>query len=355
MSDDSGFISSGKSSEPSSPDSARPPNAAGEETHKNKLEESVDDQDEMHLPVYRVRARFFLVPIITSILAAGVLAFITYVEANIQISVTIFSEQQFGPAGGAFLTALLYTLIAAVSSILIYLLVKRRGINTLRIIMTVTFVFLGAVLIFFFGLDILIIFSLPDVSQYILLVVGGVLGLFMAYVFYAPRFSTGARNVVVLVFGVLIGAFMGIIFPTWTTLAVLLGISLWDIISVKRGPIKKIFEIMDPEYATDASEEAPQSESIPKRDFGQLAMEIGIGDIAFYAMLASHSLISTAGNLLVWGLTILGILIGAALTLQLIRKNKILPGLPLSIFLGIGLFLVGAALTGILQNGLLLN
>jgi hypothetical protein len=319
-----------------------------DERHKDIMRDYSGDDDEeaFHMPVFRVKAKFFLVPVIVSIALAGLLAYITYYSAGIQITATVFSEQQYGTAGSAVLNGVFFFVIAAISSVLIVLIVKRRGINSLRVIMTVTFLFLGVVLFIFFGQGVLVIFNLPDFSFFVLIAISGVLGVFMAYVFYVQKFSIQSKNVVILAFGILIGAFMGIIMPTWTTMAILIGISLWDIISVRRGPIKQLFQLIDPEFQETEAGQAPEFEPIPKDVFWQAAMEIGIGDIAFYSMLASQSLIST-NSLFVWALTTIGILIGAFWTLRLIRKNKILPGLPLSIFIGIGMYWLGVFIISI--------
>ena len=53
------------------------------------------------------------------------------------------------------------------------------------------------------------------------------------------------KNIFVLMEGVLIGVFLAVIVPTWTAVTMLIGFALWDIISVKRGPIKKIFEVIN--------------------------------------------------------------------------------------------------------------
>ncbi|MFX1298768.1 MAG: hypothetical protein ACFFD2_28400, partial [Promethearchaeota archaeon] len=68
-------------------------------------------------------------------------------------------------------------------------------------------------------------------------------------------------------------------------------------------------------------------------------VEIGIGDLAFYSMLTTSALIIT-GNIIVMILTAIAIIIGTGITIQGLRKNKILPGLPISIFLGIGTMLL---------------
>ena len=138
----------------------------------------------------------------------------------------------------------------------------------------------------------------------------------------------------VLTIGTLIGAFMGIAMPPWTTIVLLVGISIWDYISVKRGPIKGIMEIMghvDPDAVQDLS----------KEDFDNAEIQIGIGDVAFYSMLTSGCLIFTSKSMSILNSIIItvfaavGILIGAFITIRALRKNAILPGLPLSILFGL--------------------
>jgi hypothetical protein len=89
--------------------------------------------------------------------------------------------------------------------------------------------------------------------------------------------------------------------------------------------------------------------------------DIGIGDLVFYSMLASQPLtpyfISNHGGALManfgfwifWVIalfTIIGILIGFVITIYLLERNSMLPGLPCSIALG---------LTGFLGSTLILS
>ena len=64
-------------------------------------------------------------------------------------------------------------------------------------------------------------------------------------------------------------------------------------------------------------------------------LEIGIGDLAFYSMLTSSALVQT-NNLIVMILTAFATIVGTGITISGLKRNKILPGLPISIFLGIG-------------------
>ncbi len=315
--------------------------ATSREKHKKLQEEKEQDgeEDTLRLPVFRVTAKYFLVPIIVAIILAGILAYLTFYNAGIQLTAVIVSEEEYGLAG-AFYNGLFFTVIAGVSSFLIVFLVKKRGLKTLQVIMSVTFLFLGVILIIFFGDGLLVIFNLPVESFYVLIIIAGVLGFLLTYIFQSDKFSSRAKNVVILIFGVLIGAFMGVIMPTWTTMMILMGISIWDIISVRRGPIKKLFQLFDQEIKESEQSNTEKPTELTPEDFREASMEIGIGDIAFYSLLASHALIST-DSIIVWGITTIGVLIGALWTLRLIRRSKILPGLPLSIFIGIALYWLG--------------
>jgi hypothetical protein len=82
--------------------------------------------------------------------------------------------------------------------------------------------------------------------------------------------------------------------------------------------------------------------------------DIGIGDLVFYSLLASQpltpyfifkhgiQLLDTYGLWIFWLIsffTIIGILIGFVITIRLLERNSMLPGLPLSIALGLTGFL----------------
>ncbi|MHA1885919.1 MAG: hypothetical protein ACW96S_12750, partial [Promethearchaeota archaeon] len=140
--------------------------------------------------------------------------------------------------------------------------------------------------------------------------------------------------------GLLIGASMGVLMPLWTTLAILVGISCWDLFAVlyKRGPIKQLVEIVsapEDEDATDMTEKIKSGEY--KYDTSKL--EIGIGDLAFYSMLTSSALVQTS-NVIIMILSAIAIIAGTGITIMGLKRNKILPGLPISIFLGIGTMLL---------------
>ena len=286
------------------------------------------------LPVYRVRMKFQSIPLIISIIISGVIAW--YISSVLNFETVIPEEN----ASQGLINGLIYTAFAVVSSIIIYFLVKKKGQNILKIIMSIAFMFLTFTLILFFGILIAPILQTSALAYYIFMGFCVIIALGLTYLYFSGRMPRFARNLYVLGIGTMIGAFMGIAMPLWTTIVLLVGISIWDFISVKKGPIKGIMEILgqvDPD----------EVRSLTKEDFDQAEIQIGIGDVAFYSMLTSGCLVSTStsiipglqltmlGSIITTLFAAIGILIGAFITIRALRKNAILPGLPLSILIGL--------------------
>ena len=167
--------------------------------------------------------------------------------------------------------------------------------------------------------------------------------IFIIYKYFKST-SIKIKNFTVLYIGLLIGASMGVLMPLWTTLAILIGISFWDLFAVlyKHGPIKQLIDIVS--EPTDTRNTISEEEINDKIESGEYTydtskLEIGIGDLAFYSMLTSNALVQT-NNIIVMILTSVAIIIGTGITIIGLKRNKILPGLPISIFLGIGTMLL---------------
>ncbi len=286
------------------------------------------------LPVYHVGLKFHTIPLVISIIISGVVAW--YISSVVGFETVIPEENP----GQGLINGLVYTVFAVVSSVIIYFLVKKKGMNVLKIIMSIAFLFLTFTLILFFGILIFPILGTNAIFYYLFMAFCVIIALGLTYLYFSGKMSKIPRNIYVLAIGTMIGAFMGFAMPLWTTIVLLVGVSIWDIISVKRGPIKGIMEIM-------GQIEPGEVRNLSKEDFDNAEIQIGIGDIAFYSMLTSGCLINS-GNTLLTGIQMtplgsiittifaaIGILIGAFITIRALRKNAILPGLPLSILIGL--------------------
>ena len=301
------------------------------------------------LPTYRIKMNLFPLPIITVIIIAGILAYLTYFVAGVQIEGGYFSEEQYGALGG-ILNGIIFTVLSVISAFIIVFLIRKKGIGVLKYIFGFTFGFLGFFLTWFFSYIIIGIimfgffYDIPNLLDifYIIvnivspLVVGG-FTFFLLYRYFKSK-SITTKNIIVLYISLLISASMGIFMPLWTTIAILIGISFWDIYAVlhKRGPIKEMIDIASKSNNNDLVDESLESRvKSGEAIYDTSRVEIGIGDLAFYSLLTSSSLIQT-NNLFVMIFTAVAILIGTGITLMGLKRNKILPGLPISIFLGIG-------------------
>ncbi len=299
-----------------------------------------------YFPTYRIKRSLFPVPIILVVTIAGILAYLTYVEAGVQIEGGYFSESEYGAIGG-IINGLIYTVIAGFSAFVIIYIIKKRGVGSLMYIFGIGFGIVTFFQTWFFGEVILYLSFSNNPRLYYLLDVElifltAVFTIYMIYR-YLTSISIRIKNFIVLYIGLLIGASMGVLMPLWTTLAILIGISLWDMFAVlyKHGPIKQLIDIVsEPNDNITNTSETELKEKIQSGEYtyDTSKLEIGIGDLAFYSMLTSSALVQT-NNVIIMILTSIAIIIGTGITILGLKRNKILPGLPISIFLGIGTML----------------
>jgi len=302
------------------------------------------------LPTYRVSFKLFPIPILIVIILAGILAYMSYLVLGVPVEGGYFSERELGALGG-ILNGIIFTFTAIAAAFLIVFLIRKKGIDVLKYIFGFSFGLLAFTLSWFFASVIILLILLPDtpslfnlyniLADIISPILVALFTILLLYKYFTSK-SINTKNLIVLYISLLISASMGLMMPLWTTLAILIGISLWDIYAVlnKRGPIKEMIDIASKNDKYDLSSENVE-ESIKKGDaiYDTSSVEIGIGDLAFYSMLTTSALIQT-GNVFIMIFTTLAILIGTGITLNQLKRNKILPGLPISIFLGIGTMLL---------------
>ena len=299
-----------------------------------------------YFPTYRIKRTLYPIPIFIVVIIAGILAHLTYVEAGVQIDGGYISESEYGAIGG-IINGLIYTVLAGFSAFVIIYIIKKRGVGALIYIFGIGFGMVTFFQTWFFGEVILYLLFSNNPRLYYLLDVElifltAVFTIFMIYRYFTST-SIKIKNFIVLYIGLLIGASMGVLMPLWTTLAILIGISLWDMFAVlyKHGPIKQLIDLVsEPNDNITSTSETELKEKIQSGEYtyDTSKLEIGIGDLAFYSMLTSSALVQT-NNVIIMILTSIAIIIGTGITIMGLKRNKILPGLPISIFLGIGTML----------------
>ena len=154
--------------------------------------------------------------------------------------------------------------------------------------------------------------------------VAGILALLIVYVQGIAR-SRWANTVGLMASSGLVGVMIGSMFTEIQISLLLVGLSLYDIYAVYRGPIRRIVT-----YPASIS----SKRDVLKGLFAQMdGISVGIGDFVMYSALISNSAIIGLRQLI---LTSLGVTLGAVLTvIVLLRRHKLVPGLPLPAMLGL--------------------
>ncbi len=278
-----------------------------------------------------------MLPTIFSILLAAFLVYIS-ILGQTQVEITPFSEQE-GGLGAAGLNALVYVIAALLGASLLVVLLKRGYNKILNAFMFFGMTLGGILLTGYFGLAVLVILNILNLF-FILAIISILIGIGAAYALLKKNISNlYLQNAIILGYGGGLGAFLGIAMPTWSTILLLIGLSIYDIFAVTRGPIKQIIEYSDEKEVQMPAMTYSSSEEI----------EIGLGDLVFYSMLTAHTFLNFGSFPLV--MVSGGILGGLMITLKLLEKRKMLPGLPISIAFGLVALFLSLLLSG--QFGLL--
>lgn len=252
-----------------------------------------------------------LAPILAS-LVFGILCAYLMIESQIDFyQVTPFPE-----GVGSLGNGLYFVILAGVGASLLYLLLKRKSFKLVSVItgvaLTVAVFMLSTV--YLYAVFSTFLFPYVDVVILILSTSATVLADFIVFRTHSP-----AAGFVVLLIGGALGAFLGIMIPTISTILILGFLAVYDVFAVFRGPVGKIAQ---------GGLEQLRGLSISFKD-----VQMGLGDLTFYAMLVSRVLAS-AGPIYCLGSTA-GVLIGVFLAFKMLEKKGMFPGLPFSIALGL--------------------
>jgi len=117
-----------------------PEDSAETELQRKKLKKIIetDDQQEEEIieknvmphfiPTFRISRQFYPLPIIIVVAIAGILAYLTYYVAGVQVEGGYVSESEYGATGG-LINGLIFVAMAAISSFVIVFLIKKRYRN----------------------------------------------------------------------------------------------------------------------------------------------------------------------------------------------------------------------------------
>ncbi len=332
------------------------------------------------LGTYRVKLTHIYIPILICIGMATFLAWLTSFPAEVEINGATFPDEN--NAGEIILNGLIPVLLSAVFITVLWLLIKKFGIKVFKVIMGVLVVFYTWYGITFFTMIIYMVawdnigenFGLYlNIAYYVIIIGSAIVLLIMGYLFFKNRLQVKQKNLLVLLYGIFMGGLIGIYFPMWTTFSFAIFLSLWDLITVFKGPLGKIATMLQEgqaqaqqnledqvargEITEEEAQEMAQFSSLQNRDIPndelkdhikEMEIELGSGDLILYSALVANVFVETLKTTSLifhaWVSTIfviVGVLGGATLTLYLlITKRKMLPALPFSMFFGIAMFFI---------------
>ncbi|UCG00471.1 MAG: hypothetical protein JSW11_12615 [Candidatus Heimdallarchaeota archaeon] len=290
-------------------------------------------------------------------------------------------EDPGGIAYGAILNMIFYVSLAFIGGLIVLIIIKKGFMQFLVYFFAVMMGFSWFVFGFFYGVVVLLgvlnlfwtIFpsfiqnwiddffrwsvaigtqkiSIVEILLWLFSILLGFLGTFT---FGIQSFDKiWIRNLMMIFFGAMIGSMLAIHLGLLTTVLILIGLSLYDIYAVFRGPLKGIIdhgretvEQIENDMALHVEEgefeKVPLLPALPV--YSTPLINIGLGDFAFFSMLISAAVVigSELATPVPLFASLVGLFTGAILTFRLLKKDRALPGLPLPIFGGLGCLVLG--------------
>jgi presenilin-like A22 family membrane protease len=253
----------------------------------------------------------YLAPILVSLLFGVACASLLLWSSIKPYNVTPFPEDPVGSVGNAFYFVIL---VGAGATLLLFLLKARSH----RLIAFVTGFALATAFFTLSLIYLLAAFSFIALPRVEILFFGSVLITVLAcYVIFRTRSKIG--DLIVLLLGGALGAFLGASVQTLSAVLILCFLAVYDMIAVYRGPVGKI-----------AREGLERFRGL---SFSFKAVQMGLGDLTFYSMLAGHMFLNF--GILPCLASIIGILVGCFTAFKMLEKRGIFPGLPFPIVFGL--------------------
>lgn len=266
----------------------------------------------------KINKLYFLLPIFFAILISLIYAQFVLLAQPYSNSST-FTFEGYSEAFIA-LNIFAIAIVSAISLFIFFRLLKTKREAALRILVA-TFIIGGMLSTLLFAKHVFILLNLESPLFLLVVAVVAYIGTYFAYLAFVEALSDRARNTLFVVCSGTLGSFLGVLVPILPVIGISLFLSVADIVLISRSTVEKIVG------------EAEYEKLIMKLAFSNRESGIGIGDLTCYAMVVSSA--SVSFGVLAGGLSLLLILIGALLSLALAIRMVRIPGLPISIVLGL--------------------
>ncbi|MCX8153770.1 MAG: presenilin [Candidatus Bathyarchaeota archaeon] len=253
----------------------------------------------------------YLLPVLASLLFGLGCGALFLTRPVPPITVTPFPEET---TVGLFGNAAYFVVLVAISATIFYVLLKRQNLKVITLIIALALT-AAAFLLSIIYLSLL--FALAAGSEFLVWPISIVTtALFDLAVFH---FGGKARNIAVICLGGAVGAFFGNYVPFLSATLILIFLAIYDVFAVYYGPVGKIAHL--------------GLHQLHGLSYSFKDMQMGLGDLVFYSMLATSMLFNFGATACISSLA--GIIAGAYLTLMILEKKGMFPGLPFPILLGL--------------------
>jgi presenilin-like A22 family membrane protease len=265
----------------------------------------------------------YLLPILASLLFGLGCTWLLFDQQNIVPSVTPVPQDT--PGAPAF-DALYFVVLIAISASVFYILIKHKSRKVITALIGVAMT-AAAILMSLIYLPVLfsrlfpILNSLPEI-YFDTLIISLTIMITILLDLAIFRFGTRSGNVAVILLGGALGVFLGKYLPFYSTIAILIFLAVYDVIAVYRGPVGKI------------AQSSNGLEELHGLSYSFKDIQMGLGDLVFYSMLASG--VFFFGGIIPYVVAVVGVLVGSIITFFMLERKDIFPGLPFPIALGLG-------------------
>lgn len=226
--------------------------------------------------------------------------------------------------------------LVLLGTLLMFLIIKARRAPMLPLVMA------GAVLFSFWGiLEVFLDLVLQIPPEYYPLCEVLIVGIALATsVLILKPFSIVLLDALLILYGSMAGALFYAVLPPWSVTTVAALLATYDLYSVFKGPLRRILE--------STVGEGEGSSRLPSNLRGAVVyiggLALGMGDVLIYSMLSPLYLLYPKPSVLRWAIVSFSLLIGFQLTLQLLKKRRFMPALPLPVTLSLLVYLLSLRL-----------
>ncbi len=264
------------------------------------------------------------------VFAASVVAIVQFVSLLITaqnlptyqviVNSTGSSYDPLGPsaAGSAGNAALLVVFAFALTLGLVWLL-RRKMVNSFKLVVFGSVAFSAFVLTLITADTFAFNYLPPSIEVPVAFGAAGLMVVLVAYTIFV-RNNVILATVILAFIGAEVGSFFAETLTPGTAIALPIAFSIYDVYAVFKGPLKALIGTNPGVALVGMSIKA-----------GEFTM--GLGDIVFYTMLPALALFSA--GVIPAILTMAAIDIGVIITLFLLSRKRLLPGLPIPMALGI--------------------